>query len=314
MLRRSLLAAIALASFAPLRVAAQPAALPVRIATIPLGTGMEPNIAMEMGFYKRAGLDATVQTIANGAQITAGVVSGSIDIGFSNLLSVAQAFERGIPVVVLFPGGLALADEPNGAIMVAKDSGITSGHDLNGKTIGIPGLGNMTQLGPMAWIDQHGGDSKTAHWVEIPFAALAPAIAQHRIDAAYIAEPFLTPAKAANRILGNPLDAISPRFASSAWFATKEWAAAHPEVVARFISATTETARWAKSHQRETIPLMAKYLKVPEAELTRLPPNTYSDAFVVSEFQPLLDTAAKYGLLKRRISVDELAYHAPAAK
>lgn len=314
MLRHSFLAAAVVASLLPLRAGAQSQRLPVRIATIPLGTGLEPQIAQELGFYDKAGLDATVETIATGAQITAAVVSGSIEIGFSNLLSVAQAYERGLPVVALFPGTLSLTEQPNGAIMVPKDSKITSGRDLNGKTVGIPGLGNMSQLAPMAWIDQHGGDSKTVRWVQIPFEALAAALDQHRVDAANLTDPFVTAAKAKDRILGNPLDAIAPRFTSNAWFATKAWAQAHPETVARFISATRQTALWANSHPREMIPLMSKYLKVREADLAQLPPETYADAFVVSEFQPLLDAAAKYGFIQRRVTADELSYNAAASR
>ena len=124
----------------------------------------------------------------------------------------------------------------------------------------------------------------------------------------------MTAAKANDRSLGNPLDAIGRRFTGNAWFATRDWARAHPETVARFISATTETARWANAHQRELMSMMARYLKVPEAELTRLPPTTYADAFVLSDFQPLLDASAKYGFLKRPITADELGYHAPLSK
>lgn len=312
MKRQSFLAASAAAALLPARAGAQsPALLPVTIATIQLGTGMQPHFAEAQGFFTKAGLNATVETLANGSAITAAVVAGSIDIGFSNLLSVAQAYEQNLPLVVLFPAGLAVAETPDGGLMVNKDSGITSARDLNGKTIGIPGIGNMTQLGPMAWIDQHGGDSKTIHWVEIPFPTLAPALDQHRVDAAFVAEPFFTPAKKNNRVLGYILEAISPRFASGAWFSTKSWANAHPEVVSRFIGVMAETARWVKAHRRETVPLIAKYLKVPEAIVTRQPPGTYAEALVSSEFQPLLDSAAKYGLLKKRLTVDDLAYRPP---
>lgn len=315
LVRRSFLAGALAAAALPTRIAAQSGApLPVRIATIQLGTGMEPHFAVEQGFFTKAGLNATVETLTNGSQITAAVVAGSADIGFSNLLSVAQAYQSNIPVVVLFPGGLAVAESPNGALMVTKDSTINSARDLNGKTIGIPGIGNMTQLAPMAWIDLHGGDSKTVRWVEIPFASLAPALDQHRVDAAFIAESFFTPAKQNDRVLGYILEAISPRFASGVWFASKQWAQTHPDVVARFITAIAETARWAKTHRSESAPLMAKYLKVPEATITRLPPDTYAETFVASEFQPLLDTAAKYGFLKRPLSVDEIAFRVPASK
>lgn len=70
----------------------------------------------------------------------------------------------------------------------------------------------MTQLGPMAWIDKHGGDSQTAHWVEIPFSALQAALDSHRVDASFMTEPYYSAAKQVDRSIANTLAAISPRF------------------------------------------------------------------------------------------------------
>ncbi|MGA2392768.1 MAG: ABC transporter substrate-binding protein [Candidatus Lustribacter sp.] len=309
MRRRLFLAASLALAVAPQRAVAQNA--PVRIATIPVDTGMEANYAVELGFFTKAGLNADVQTIANGGQITAGVVSGSLDIGFSNILPVVQAIERGIPLVALFPGALSLVDRPNGGLVVTRDSPIVSARDLNGKTIGIPGLGNMTQLAPMVWTDVHGGDSKSLKFVEMPFASLAPALDQHRIDAAFLTEPFYSAAKQNDRVLALTTDAIAARFSSAAWFTTRAWADANPQLVARFITAMRETARWANTHPRDVVPLIAKYTKAPQEVIAREPPLVFGEDLIPRDFQSLLDASAKYGLLARPIAAEEFFYHPP---
>jgi NitT/TauT family transport system substrate-binding protein len=306
MQRKNFLSLAGAAALLPTSVVAQTA--PVRIASIPIDTGIEAFFADQLGFFKKAGLNIDLQVIANGAQVTAGVVSGALDIGFANLLPIAQAYERGIPLVAIFPGALYVSDHPNGFLMVAKDSPFQQARDLNGKTVGIPGIGNMTQIAPMAWIDQNGGDYKSVHWVEIPFSALQAALDQHRIDAAFITEPYYSVASQVDRTVANIMNAISLRFLTGVWFATKPWADAHADAIVRFNTAMRETARWANTHRTEAVPLITKYTKVPEAVVAHEPPIVYAEEMSVKDIQPLLDAASKYGFLQRPLAVNEIMY------
>ena len=310
MRRIRFVAALAAASLAPIPAFAQSASSSVvRIATVPIDSGMQVRYAQELGFFTKAGLDVDVQTITNGSQITAAVIAGSIDIGFSNLLSVVQAYERGIPVIALFPGGLYTADGPNGGLVVAKDSPITTAKDLNGKTIGISTLGNMTQLAPIAWMDKHGGDYKSVKWIEIPaFPALQAAVEQHRIDAAFLSDPIFEAAKHSGRLLSDAADAIALRFVTATWFSTKQWAEQHPDLVARFTSAMQAASHWANTHPRDAAPLIAKYTQVPLDVVAREPATTFGEGLLMSDFKPLLDAAVKYGFVPRSVALDDFVY------
>ncbi len=313
MRRARFAAAVAATTLMPVPAFAQSLSLPaVRIATVPIDSGMQVRYAQDLGSFAKAGLSVEVQAITNGSQITAAVIAGTIDIGFSNLLSVIQAYERGIPIVALFPAGLYSSERPNGGLVVAKDSTIASAKDLNGKTIGISTLGNMTQLAPMAWIDQHGGDYKSVRWIEIPaFPALQAAVEQHRIDAAFLSDPIFTAAKQTDRLLANALDAIGPRFVTGTWFSTKQWAEQHPDLVARFIAAMKEASHWANTHPRDAVPLIAKYTNVPLDVVSSEPVTVLGEGLISSDYKPLLDAASKYGLVPRPISVGELIVRPP---
>ena len=310
MRRGRFVAAIAATSLTPIPVLAQSTApSAVRIATVPIDSGMQVRYAQDLGFFAKAGLNVDVQTITNGSQITAAVIAGSIDIGFSNLLSVIQAYERGIPVVALFPGGLYTGDHPNGGLVVAKDSPIVSAKDLNGKTIGISTLGNMTQLAPMVWMDRNGGDYKSVRWIEIPaFPALQAAVEQHRIDAAFLSEPIFTAAKQSGRLLSNAADAIAMRFVTATWFSTKAWAEQHPDLVSRFIAAMKDASHWANTHPRESAPMISKYTKVPLDVVAGEPTTVFGEALAASDFKPLLDSAVKYGLVPRSVAIDDFVF------
>jgi NitT/TauT family transport system substrate-binding protein len=302
-----------LAAGTPRLAAAQMAAL--RIATIPIDAAAQAYYAADMGFFKKAGLDATLETINNGPQIIPVVVSGSLDIGFANLIPIAQAYLKGLPLTIIAPAALYSSAAPTTALMVANDSPIRTAKDLNGKTIGTAAVGgNITQLGPLLWMDKNGGDSKSIKWVEIPTSELPAALKEGRIDAIVGLEPGLTEAKRQGaRLLANALDTIGESYVLGGWFAMKPWAATHRELVAKTAGALQEAGRWANTHKRESAAILLAHTKLqPEiaAQMTRA---VYAERFDPKLMQPELDVGTKYGVLGRPVSIAEILYDPKAS-
>ena len=189
--RRSILAGLG----AGLAVSAAPsrarAADALHIASIPLDAGAEAYYAYDLGYFRDAGIDAQVETIASGAAILAAVAGGAVDIGFSNLLSIAVAYKHNLPVTLLAPGSLYTASIPTSVLMVPKDSPAKTARDLNGKTLAVNGLKTITQYAPQLWIDKNGGDSSTVKFVEMTFPQIIEALANNPIDGAIVAVPFI---------------------------------------------------------------------------------------------------------------------------
>lgn len=140
----------------------------VRVGTIPIDAEAQVFYAKDQGFFEEVGLDVEIQSIPNGAAIASAVQSGSLDIGCSNLVSIATAIERGLPFNLVAPGAIYSSESPSTELLVAKDSPIQSAKDLNDKVVAINGLKNITQVGAQAWIDENGGDSSTVQFIELP--------------------------------------------------------------------------------------------------------------------------------------------------
>ncbi|MCD4719565.1 MAG: ABC transporter substrate-binding protein, partial [Desulfobacula sp.] len=94
--------------------------------------------AIEKGFYKEAGLEVILKERKPGMSYTDEIFSGNADygIGMSSLLLERH---KGKPVVVL---AVVLQHSPE-IIIVRKDSGIISPHDLVGKKIMLHPKGNI---------------------------------------------------------------------------------------------------------------------------------------------------------------------------
>lgn len=299
----TVLGAAAVAPAIPLRARA---ADTVRFATIPIDTGAQVYFADAQKMFAKAGLDAHVQSIPNGSAITAAVLGGSVDVGFSNILSLATAHEKGVPVTLIAPAGLYLSKAPTSVLMVPKDSPATDARSLNGKTVAVNGLRNITQLAVQAWADKNGGDSKTLKFVEMPFTDMPLALASHRVDAALIAEPAVTEAKANARLFGKPYDAIASDFLIAGWFTSKSWAAAHPDLVKKVAAVIRESGAWANKNGAASADVLASATKLDAATLKSMVRSVYAEKLEPGSIQPLIDLAARYGILKASFPAQDL--------
>jgi len=186
--------------------------LSLRVATIPSDSGSDVYYARDQGFFKAAGLNVEIDTISSGPAIIAAVSGGSYDIGAGNTVSIAAARERGIPIKMIAPGALHSTSAPTDLLMVEQKSLFHAGRDLNGKTVGVSTLSGLNALSVQAWITKTGGDLSTIRFIEVPFPAMASALDQGRVDAAEMAEPFVTANKTSLRVLADANNAIGEHF------------------------------------------------------------------------------------------------------
>jgi len=190
---------------------------------------------------------------------------------------------------------------------VPKASPLTRGKDLTGKTVGVSVLNGIPHYASRAWIDADGGDSSLTKFVEIYHPEMIAALAQGRVDAASISEPYLTPARVANRAIGTPEDAVAPEFLVTVHFTTLDWARAHPDLLHRYVTTILKTAQWANAHPDLVVPILAKYSKQPEDAVRSMQRTIFSDTLVARQLQPVIDVTAKYGNIAR-FPAEEMLY------
>ncbi len=307
MLRRSsalhlLAATLAAPALAPHALAAQTLA-PLRIVLFPGETSATAYYAKELGYFTKAGIDAQITEVKNGAAAAAAVAGGSMEIGFSNPLSVAQGHDRGLAFAIIAPAALSRANAPasNGLIVVAKTSALRTAKDFNGKTFAVDVIGGLPHISVRAWIDKNGGDSTTVKFVELAFSEIHPALDSGRIDAGEINaafDPAIGKPNDPMRLIGNSYDAVGPRFCSSVWFTTTDWIKNNPALFRKFIGVMRDAAVWANGHPKESATLLAPHLKQTPEEIMASTRVTYGTDLTPDLVQPVIDVAAKYGYLK----------------
>jgi NitT/TauT family transport system substrate-binding protein len=249
---------------------------------------------------------AQIETVSGGGAIINAVASGALDVGFANLTSAAAARQRGIPVAVLAPATLYTSRAPVTVLVKARGSKLRTGADLSGKTLAVSTLRGELQVAASLWVDKNGGDSKSVHFVELPFASMAPALAGGRVDAAMITEPAMTIQRAQIEVLSNAYDAIAPEFLIGGWVAATAWVKSDADAARRFAGAMAETARWANAHRAQTAQVLVARTKLDPAVVRTMVRATYGERLTNETIQPVLDAAARYGSLREPMRAAEL--------
>jgi NitT/TauT family transport system substrate-binding protein len=271
----------------------------VRVMTLPIDQGAQAFYAQDLGMFKRAGLDAQVSITKFGSEVAAAVAGGSIEIGQSNIMSLAAAYERGLPFSLIAGAGLYASAKPTSMMLVEKNSPLKTAKDLTGKTVAVNGLKSITQASVQAWADQNGGDSTLIKFVEMPFVEMEGALSTGRIDMALMADPDATTALAAGRTraFGKAFDAIGKQFLIGGWFAKTEWINANVDTVKKFVAVMREAAQWGNKPAdfSQSAAILEKYTKVAVGNANRI---VYAERLDPALIQPSIDVAAKYGILK----------------
>lgn len=288
-----LCAAFIIAAAAP-GPAQTPATL--NVTTTYIDSGAELFYAQDMGFFQKAGLNVNIIPGKNGSAMAASVAGGAADIGYSDIGALSKAYTKGIKFVLVAPAALWSDDAPVNQVIVAKNSPIRGAKDLTGKVFAVPGLGTGAEYSARVWIDKNGGDSNNVKFIELPYSAMPEGLASGRIDAAYVAEPFLAEAKKVGRLLAFADDAVGKEFLRTAWFATADWAKAHPDLARRFAAVMKQTALWAndKRNQAKSAEILVKYTKIDPGLVSSMIRAKYGVTLTAATVQPEIDVTAKY--------------------
>jgi NitT/TauT family transport system substrate-binding protein len=308
--RRSIfLSALAAMTALPSVVAGQ-ALTKVRIAGTPDQDMIGSFWAQQSGIFQKYGIDADVTTLTSGAAIMAAVVGGSLDIGRSSVYGLIAARAKGVPFVLVASSILYNSTRPNSALIVAKDSPIRSGRDLDGATVAVSALGDFYATMDANWIDTHGGDSQKVHYVEIPGRAAADAVSAGRVAATTLADPMLSQMLATGRfrVLDHPFNAAADVFMLTAYFCTADYVAKNSGTLARFRRALSESVAFVNAHRPAVLPVMSKYTGVDEATLAAMSPIPLAppDQLDSSLIQPLIDIAVKYKAIDHGFAAKEM--------
>ena len=271
---------------------------PVRVGVLGTDVSSGPLYAQAAGAFDRAGVPTSVEYRTTSLDLLNGLRDGSLDVAFVNIISAVHEIEAGGAYTIVAPAALYDSVHPITVMLGPKARPVRGGADLNGKTISVPAPHDLGEIATRNWVDKHGGDSKTVHYVTtIAFTDVAGALNDGRVDAAEMSEPIKTEIMPSVSFAAATFDDIAPRFAIGVFLARNAWIRDRPDAARRFVVAMTDGDRWANAHQTETAAVLAEHYHTKPDVLATMVRATYPEHLTADLIQPVIDVAARYGVV-----------------
>jgi NitT/TauT family transport system substrate-binding protein len=300
--------AAALASAAPRTGSAQTAsASAIRIGVAPVEVCAEAFYGVDLGIFKKAGLDVELQFFPSPGAISTALAGNAIDVGLFDSVGLVAAHSHSVPIIFLAPGKLYEDAAPEIGLVV-RDDGPRAAKDVVG-TVAAPSINNIGALATLVWLDRNGGDSKRIKFVELPFPAMNDAVQRGTVIGAVSVEPWLSDARDKGMRTMAPANGIGSVFVASAWVGSQAWADAHPAVVAPFVSAIYTAGRWGNNNHTASIPIVSKYTKLPPEVLAKMRHGHFAEATDLKTIQPVIDAMVSYAYITKGFPAADLLYH-----
>jgi NitT/TauT family transport system substrate-binding protein len=266
-------------------------------------------VAMEKGFFKAEGIELETVPMAGGAVIVQGVTSGDLQFGWTNVISLYQAYVEGFDFKLIAGGATNVrGSNETHAIVVGKDSPIKSAKDLEGKTVAVNTLNNIVHLMAMAWVDKNGGNSTKIKFVEIPFPAMEAALVAGKVDAISVQEPFAAVAarKPETRVLSNPWGDVLPKFLIASWFASEKWIQKNKATGQAFVRALNRGIDAAQADKEGARSAMIKWAGLNPDMVGKIGIPLFEKAVSEKDVQVTIDLTYKYKMISRPLKAREV--------
>ena len=281
----------------------------VSVGVIPIVDCAPIYLGDKQGFFKDEGLQLDIQTATGGAAIVPGIVSGSFDFAFSNLISVMVAKDKGLNLKFVANGASTTGEigKDIGGVVVPAGSSIQSAKDLAGKTVSVNNLSNIGDTTIKSVIEKDGGDPSSVKFVEVAFPDAPAALANKQVEAAWILEPFLSKAVAeGGKVVSWNFVEMHPELDIAGYFTKAETIQGKAELTQKFTRAMNKSLEYAQANPQEVRDIVGSYTKIDDAARAAIVLPRYRVEFNQDAFKTLGDAAAKYGTLTKAPNADEL--------
>lgn len=265
----------------------------------------------EVGIFKKHGLTLKPNIASTGS--VPAVMSGEYHFGFTALVNVLQARDKGLPLKIIAAGssstGVAGADVT--MIHAGAKSGIKSAKDLEGKTVSVNAFNGLLQMLGKAAVKADGGDPSKVRFIELGFSEALAALQAGKTDAMVGAEPFGTGAIAAGfPPIASPYQSLSAKsLMTSSYFTSEQQIKANPELFKNLQAAINESLEYAQKNPDAIRKQLPKFTKLGADVAAKLILPSYLATIPRESVALFSKTGQEFGMLSKPAVYDEVVWN-----
>lgn len=263
-------------------------------------------VAEQRGFFTDAGLHVTIVAASGSGAAIPSLVTNHVQVVFGNYVSDILVQSKGVASLRFLAAGNVSGPHEQ-EVVVLPGSPITSPAGLRGKTIGVNALNNVGTMIITAVLARYGVPASSVHFVDISFPDVAAALAAHRIDAAYITDPFLTAARQRYgvRTVFDCDQGLVANLPISGYVAMRSWAERNPRTVAAFVTALEKGQALADSNRAAVNSALHAYIGISAQAAASASIGTFpvSQQVQAAPLQRVADLMLRFGLVSKHVDV-----------
>lgn len=284
----------------------------ITVGALPISSTAALHLGMDKGFFAEEGLEVSVQTIPNPAGAMAALQGDQVQFAYTPSMPMLTAVSQGIDLKTVaaadgYPenayeewvaGGQKTEPADDTAVLVGKDSDISSPRQLEGKVVAVPARKAQMEITVASAVKQDGGDPAKVKWIALSFQDMIPALQNGRVDAIGEVTPFIEQAKSKGaRVITYPGIGTFKEGAVGLWVASSSFIDANQDLVSAFRRAVHKANTYANENLDEAYAKATEITKIPVEVLEAGDPPYWPDAVEVADLQRAADEMVKLGYL-----------------
>jgi ABC-type nitrate/sulfonate/bicarbonate transport system substrate-binding protein/LysM repeat protein len=220
-------------------------------------------VTQEKGFFRKYGLDVQAVLIESGTTSAQSLIAG--DVAFAHMAGAAimQSNLRGADTVMIAGVVNTLT------FQLYTDKTISRPDQFKGKAVGVTRFGSSTDFAMRYALEKYGLDpNKDVAILQLGnVPALLSALEAGKIQGAMLSAPTTLRARKLGYPMLADLQMLGLEYQHTSIATTRSLIKSKPDLVRNFMRAYVEGVHYAKTHRRETLEILTKYLRTDDKDV-----------------------------------------------
>jgi NitT/TauT family transport system substrate-binding protein len=220
-------------------------------------------VAQDKGFFRKYGLEVQAVLIESGTTTTQALVSGEISLAQVAGPAVIQSNLRGADAVIIAGVINTLT------FQLYTERGITRPDQFKGKSVAVTRFGSATDFAMRYALDKYGLDpNKDVAILQMGNQpAQLAALEAGKVQGAMLSAPTSLRAKKMGFPMLADLQMLGLEYQHTSITTSRALLKSKPDLVRDFMRAYIEGTHYGKTHRKETLDILAKYLRTDDKEV-----------------------------------------------
>jgi NitT/TauT family transport system substrate-binding protein len=282
------------------------------VAAVPAMDSAGLYIAQQRGYFAQEGLHVTIVPARSSADVINQQLAGKFDItagAYPSYILADEAHHANLKVLV---AGSTMAPNVQ-ELVVPPGSNITKMSQLAGKTVTLNALKNIGQLLVTSMLQDNAVATGTVKFNVQPFPAMGKLLAEHKLTAAWLPEPFISEFEEQYGVepLADANQGAAESLPIEGYVVTQSWLNKNPHTAEAFKIAMEKAQAVAATNLDEVQKAMTAFAQVPKLAASVLPSPGFPTDTQAGPLQRVITLMVNYNLMSQGYNAANLIAKIP---